>query len=42
MSNYKSNKSSASVSNEEFLKAALFAGEEKTLFESLNPKGKSD
>lgn len=24
------------------LKAHLFAGEEKTLFESLNPKGKSD
>jgi hypothetical protein len=28
--------------SEEFLKAALFAGNEKTLFESLNPRGKSD
>lgn len=28
--------------NDAYLKAALFAGEEKTLFESLNPKNKSD
>jgi hypothetical protein len=34
--------SEVSAVDEQFLKAALFSGNEKTLFESLNPKGKSD
>lgn len=37
-----SKKSMASEVNDDYLKAALFSGKERTLFESLNPKGKSD
>lgn len=37
-----SKKSLLGVVDDEYLKAALFSGKEKTLFESLNPKGKSD
>jgi hypothetical protein len=38
----KSNVSFASEPDPKLFHASMFAGKEKTLFESLNPKGKSD